>query len=580
MNQGASRRSSAAWPLLLLIAPLVFIGLAAIGGSLRYSPVPYWDMWDGYLDFFIKASGGDLAVWWAQHNEHRIVFSRLLFWIDLALMDGGSTPFLIVCNYLLAAGCVLIFHQFLRALVAGVEGRAVRLAIISLVCVLSFSWVQADNFTWGFQSGFFSAQLLPLTALYLLGRSLSTSSGHGGLFAGAGALGAASAGTMAGGVAVLPIMALATVIARPRAWRKQLVLAALAGIVLLAYFHGYQSPSGHGKVLDTLLGDPAGLLQFMVFYLGSPAFHFVSGGSLVAATVAGIVTLLAVVLIALRVLLARSRDPMIVCLLAFAGYLLAMALAVAGGRLALGLNTAFSGRYATPALMLWCALLVLSGACLHQRHGRNIRRYAAALGGLAVATSLLLLPSQLRALEADRDAGFRFLVAALALELEVHDAATIKRIYPYPDALLAIQREAARRDLSIFGHPALRDASLSLGQLAQEQPHSSCAGYVDQIAEVAPDTRFVQVSGWIFHPASGRVPHSASLLDQEGRIIGHVVTGASRPDVAAAVDERAGRSGFGGYLLAGRRDAIAFLEGRGVECRLRVGSPTANRHPG
>ena len=74
---------------------MVFI--AIFGGAYLYSPIPYWDMWGGYLDFFLRVNNGDYGVWWSQHNEHRIILSRLLFWLDLKWF-GGVSIFLIVFN--------------------------------------------------------------------------------------------------------------------------------------------------------------------------------------------------------------------------------------------------------------------------------------------------------------------------------------------------------------------------------------------------------------------------------------------------------------------------------------------------
>ncbi len=580
MNQGTVRPIVVAWKALLLACPVVFVGLAAIGGIRRYSPVPYWDMWDSYLRFFIVATSGDVAVWWAQHNEHRIVFSKLLFWIDLALMDGGSTPFLIICNFLLAAASVLVFHRFLKALLGGADARSIRVVITALVCVLGFSWVQEENFKWAFQSSFFSAQVFPLTAFYLLGRSMSGPAGCWVRFGGACAMGVASAGTLASGVAVLPIMALTTLIARPKAWKKQFILAGLFAVVAIAYFHDYRPPGTHGQLLPTLMDHPGKLLRFIVLYLGNPAFFFVNGVSVLAATLAGIITLLAVIFMVLKVLLVKRPDPMMMSLLAFAGYLLATAIAVAGGRLIFGLEAALSSRYSTPALMLWCALLVLYAAYFDQHGSRQMRRHATATSGLVVATSLLLLPSQLRALEFDRPAKFDSMIAALALEMGVHDAAAIGRVYPLPEVVMKTAREPSRRDLSIFGHPSIKDASLSLGQLVRENPKASCAGHLDVILEVDRDPRFLKVSGWIFDQVSRTAPHSASVVDREGEIIGHVITGASRPDVASAVDGKAKRSGFTGYVLTKHRDSIGFLDALGLACRVAVTIPVGTRNPG
>jgi hypothetical protein len=61
---------------------ILMAGLAVAGVCRAYSPVPFSDMWDGYLHFFMQVSDGDSGAWWRQHNEHRIVLARLLFWIN------------------------------------------------------------------------------------------------------------------------------------------------------------------------------------------------------------------------------------------------------------------------------------------------------------------------------------------------------------------------------------------------------------------------------------------------------------------------------------------------------------------
>jgi hypothetical protein len=91
---------------IFCVISVLYIGLAVFGGIQHYSPVPHWDMWDGYLAFYAKALSGDWSVWWAQHNEHRILIARLFFWMDLAWFHGTGL-FLIIINYVLVAlGCL------------------------------------------------------------------------------------------------------------------------------------------------------------------------------------------------------------------------------------------------------------------------------------------------------------------------------------------------------------------------------------------------------------------------------------------------------------------------------------------
>lgn len=147
---------------LFLLVSIYFVVVSVIGGIRLYSPVPYWDMWDGYLGFYVKASSGDWSAWWVQHNEHRIVLSRILFWLDLSLFAGRGI-FLIISNYLLLAFiCWLFIRIYID--VCRVKFKWFCYFLIAWL----FFWLQKENLVWSFQSQFYLAQALPLLSLYIL----------------------------------------------------------------------------------------------------------------------------------------------------------------------------------------------------------------------------------------------------------------------------------------------------------------------------------------------------------------------------------------------------------------------------
>lgn len=113
MNERASRIIRTLFLYLAWMLVPVFLGLAIIGGYEAYSPVPMGDMWNGTLGFYVNASHGDWSSWWAQHNEHRILLSRILFWMEEAWFSGKGL-FLLVTNYLLVAGVAILFFFIWR----------------------------------------------------------------------------------------------------------------------------------------------------------------------------------------------------------------------------------------------------------------------------------------------------------------------------------------------------------------------------------------------------------------------------------------------------------------------------------
>jgi hypothetical protein len=81
-------RTGTGYRIVIVLLAASIVAAAIIGAMRYYSPVPLGDMWNGYLDFFMEVQNGNHAAWWTQHNEHRIVLARLLFWMDLSFFNG------------------------------------------------------------------------------------------------------------------------------------------------------------------------------------------------------------------------------------------------------------------------------------------------------------------------------------------------------------------------------------------------------------------------------------------------------------------------------------------------------------
>ena len=184
--------------LALFLCGLIVM-TSIIGGVISFSPVPYWDMWDGYIDFYSKVLAGDYSAWWAPHNEHRIVLSRLFFWGDIRWF-GGLSYSLIVINYLLAAAGCIVFVQFLNEAFKPLPNKSTRPFFMCVLVGWLFCWSQHENFTVGFQSQFFMAQLLPLCAFYFIYKMSSAPEKSTQYFVIASIFGVLAAGTMANGI--------------------------------------------------------------------------------------------------------------------------------------------------------------------------------------------------------------------------------------------------------------------------------------------------------------------------------------------------------------------------------------------
>ena len=133
--------------LLPILAPPLLIGILIFRNG---ADVPVLDEWDGTAPLFEKMTDGSLGFgdFYAQHNEHRIFFPRLIFFA-LGRLTHWDTRAELWVIWLLALLCLFSIWQIAR------RTNAARIFWISFAAsVLLFSPLGVANFLWGFQVGF------------------------------------------------------------------------------------------------------------------------------------------------------------------------------------------------------------------------------------------------------------------------------------------------------------------------------------------------------------------------------------------------------------------------------------------
>ena len=552
--------------VMVVVAGLM-MGLAALGMWKNYSAVPLWDMWDGTVGFVVRVLEGDHGAWWAQHNEHRIVLARMLFWLDHTWF-GDAGVLLLVVNYLCVLGAAWVLYAFLRRLdVSGRHGRWQRLTFGLFLSGWLFAWIQEGNLVVGFQAQFFLAFLLPLAAFFWLARALE--SGRPREFMLACLFGVASVGAMANGVLVLPLMLVLSLLSRCRwSWRIALLVAALA--LPAVYFHDYVRPSYHGSALDELKHNPAGVVQFALVYLGAPFHHLIGdtyfqeglpsffGFVLVVGTAAAFV----------QALWTRQASPYLLGLFLFIAYVVGSALATGGGRLQAGLDQALTSRYSTPALMAWAAFWVVA------YHSSDRVRYFGLR--LAAAMSLLMVLHQFDVLNRPAQSAADREMAALALELGVRDEEAILNVYPFVDSALTIAGKARVLRVSVFDRYPFRGLRDEWGRaVALTEVREPCVGSLDLVRPIAGASGYLKIEGWMFQSSQRRAPGVVRFVRADGTLAGVALTGAPRPDVAQNVHPKAAGSGFRGYLAASTTGHDVVAVGDAPVCKLSLRVPQA-----
>ncbi len=551
---------AAAWSVFAsAMLALIVCATTTYGIVKAYSSVPCYDAWDGSINFYRQVTDGNFIAWWAPHNEHRVVLPRLLLWADLHWL-GGTDVMPLVVDALAVVGAAWTFWKMSLANRPGIVRS--RHAAFGL-CVLAWLalWMQKENLTSGFQSGFLLAFCVPLWAFRLLDEA---SRGPRLRFVGACVLGVAAAGTMINGVITLPLMTLQALLTS-QSWRRCLILSGLSVVIATAYFYGLAVTAEHLHRSRWGLDDLVSVIQYTVYYLGSPA-HFLLKEGIVgrfgAATAGSMLIVLAVVA-AVRNARSRQPDDTAFALLIFILYVMVAALLTAWGRIGFGVDQAFSSRYTTPALMAWAALFALyrrssTAPLARWKHGARI---------VAVLLALLMIRLQTEATKPQDVARFGQKLGALALALQVNDAEAIHRIYPRAQRALEIAAAASARNLSVFNRFPWKGASTAIGGLDQAPPASvRCEGAIDRIEVIEDDPRYLRITGWLIDPSSRSSPGRIEIVDPSNTVVG-IAIGRRPRDSTGATSPKGPTAGFAGYLRVGEVTTVT-LRGERPDCLL------------
>jgi hypothetical protein len=527
----------------LALFAFFYIVTIVLGIYNYYSPVPFMDMWNGYVEFYTKVVEGDWKVWFSQHNEHRIVLSRILFWIDFYLFDGKIYS-LLIGNFLLMAAIAITFYQFISHLFD--QSRVLKVSLTLVVIILTFSWIQAENIVIGFQSQFFLAYLVPLLSFYMLAQYSDTKKSYH--FFISVILGALSVLTMGNGIVALPLLIIfGLVLKLPK--QKIVIIIAVTIATLYAYNIDYVAPTSHSSLQDMLIQDPGYFFWYILIYLGGPFTHTSIISFFFKPELFGFVFIASSLFLTYKAFKSNANGY-IFALLIFIAYIGATAFGTAGSRVSLGLLQALSGRYMTPALMGWSSLLIIFA--YYYAHNPKLKKI---FNYLFLFIPLSLLYAQTDALE--HQGRTVKMQSALALELSINDERIATAVFPYYGPLLKISSDAKRNDLSIFGNPLIKNASLLMGTKIDAISTENLAGSLDDVQIINEDKRYCRVSGWLFDSDLKEISDQSFVVNSDHIIVGYIIGGYKRDDVASAIDSAAQYSGFVGYL---KSDALVDKE--------------------
>lgn len=531
---------------LLALSPAIF--MTTLVGKYGVD-IPYADEWT-FAPLFVKAHTHTLTFFdfFHQHNEHRYVFPKLMFIVFAWLAYGNVRVEMVFSVFLATLTSFNLWLILRRTLFVGPEKRLLLLTLLNLVL---FSPVQAENWTWGFQFVLFFINFLLITGVLIATSNLALWK----KFALCVSIAFVATFSFGNGfffwVTTFP---LALVSEGGRSLKQRLIWLVAWGCACLGaislYFVHYVKPAHHppvaasGRLLDYFL--------YVATFLGNHLSQAARTESIVVPVTVGTClliiyfTCLGFALFRGDRLLLKQVSPW----LGIGGFALGSAVMTALTRIGFGVSQGLDSRYTTFSLCLSIGVIGMAaiiGRTLHSSHGRSawFRHFYVRLETALLTLFLLaFFVSAAWGVESMKSSERTRLWGKGALLLgNVLDDGIVYETYLggwAPDIL----KYAKMEDGLGLLHPAmLRTAELS--RLPRVGATKTVLGYLDKVScSDGP----CETTGWAVLPKKRRVADCVVVTyespDQGPIIFGVTDEVSDRPDVVQAYPKELLRCGW------------------------------------
>lgn len=380
---------------IIIIAALAVVGISSL--ILRYGVnVPIGDQWE-MVPIFEDYRDGRLnfSDLWQQHNEHRILFPRLIMLVIAPMTQWNSRAEMLTGVVFVLVSFLLLVHLIYS--VRRGNGRRDWLLIPGAAAVGAalFSPVQWENWLWGWELQWFLnvlALVATIWSLWILGPSKP-----------GGAVAIAAFAALVGTYSLAPgsliwVVSIPIFLVNPQLRRYLIPWVAAGALVTVSYFYQYQKPIHHPP-FAAFFEDARTSATFVLTYIGRP----IPATSKYAwlAAVAEIAVMLGCLFFAAR--LRRRLVTNLIPFTAIAGYVVATALITGVGRAGFGLHHAATSRYTTISVLMVVATI---GSLYAVVPASRERRAGVGFGVVCIALIVVLLhdlPDELNSMQEWRD---------------------------------------------------------------------------------------------------------------------------------------------------------------------------------
>jgi hypothetical protein len=339
--------------VLLLISIVPIFYLVSVVDHCRVD-VPFGDQWD-FIPLLEKSYQGEVsfADLTAQHNEHRLLFPRIIM-LSLAHLTSWRISAELYTIVLIAIAMFVVFSFQLRSTIKQYKTSNLvwALPVISLIV---FSFNQWENWVWGWQVQILLSVFSVVSGFVLL----SAPDTRRWKFITAVFLGIVAIYSFANGI-LYWIIGLAVLCLKPAhrytrkngKWFDLGIWSISACLVVLSFMINYRAPANHPSMWS-FLNQPLEYVQYVFKYIGG-ALAGPKGAFWVGA--AGI---LIYILILGWFLYSKLDFQIILPYVAISLYSIGSAMLSGIGRIGFGSDQAMSPRYATFSNLFWVVLVVM-----------------------------------------------------------------------------------------------------------------------------------------------------------------------------------------------------------------------------
>ncbi len=335
----------------------------------------------------LKNGRANLDLFWAPHNEHRILIPRILFAVTI-LVFGYNSKGLMLLSWIIAVVSVAFLILCWRRLFNPLT-RWLWLTGVALTSLLMFSPIQSENWLWAFQLTFFCVNAAVVISLWAVSSDISL--GKKIILVSLAACGASL--SAAQGLMVWPAVLVTFFLSTDRS-RKALFAGCFLLLVMVIlfslYFTNYPTHNVGQLDLKIAITQPRLVLFYFFGLLGSPlVFWLPTEQEAFFSCLLGSMLVFTYFYLAIRAVIQGQRKraaPFI----GLGIFVCSFGVVTTIGRSGFGFNRAVVSRYTTHEILLVIAVLALSYLLVSSRR-RELKQSILCTAFLAIAS--MVLPS-------------------------------------------------------------------------------------------------------------------------------------------------------------------------------------------